>query len=52
MHMMCTLFQISMWIFSSGMVGGGVHGKVVGIVRIIMTGGGRIMLMLPAFIMT
>lgn len=41
-----------MWTSFSGMAGGGVHGEVVGIVQIIMTGVGRITLMFPAFIMT
>ena len=37
--------------FFSGMVGGGVHGKVVGIARIITTGVGLIMTMFQVFIM-
>jgi hypothetical protein len=36
--------------FFSGMVGGGVHGKGVGIARIIMTGVGLIIIMFQVFI--
>jgi len=37
--------------FFSGMVGGGVYGKVVGIAHIIMTGAGVIITMFQAFIL-
>jgi hypothetical protein len=37
--------------YFSGMVGGGVHGKVVGIAHIIMTGVGLIITMSQVFIL-
>jgi hypothetical protein len=38
--------------FSSGMAGGGVYGKVVGIAHIIITGVGFITTMFQVFILT
>jgi hypothetical protein len=37
--------------FFSGMVGGGVYGKVVGIAHIIITGDGVIIKLFPVFIL-
>lgn len=41
-----------MWIYFSGTVGGGAHGKAVGIAHAIMTGVGPIITMFQDFIMT
>jgi hypothetical protein len=48
--MMFTLFRISPETCFSGMVGGGVHGRVVGIAHIIMTGAGVIITPFQVFI--
>ena len=48
---MSTLLLTLMVTSFSGMVGGGVYGKVVGIAHIIITGAGVIITMYPVFIL-
>ena len=48
---MSTLLLTLMWTSFSGMVGGGVFGKVVGIAHVIITGAGVIITMFQVFIL-